>query len=236
MKKTLYEKRIMFDFTLYGHLMIDSIFDDVQETMDLGGINNSLRAFQKLDSDLKIGLVPLSIGHASIFIERIQNDRSSIANLNEVILKPVVKESSVHHIMYINELNDLNFLPDLQGYITADVCNGTKIKNSNLLNFLNYVFVSDEDNQDIDFLVNNVKNGVIHHSKTGSKIITKTETKEFIVQEKDIVKNANVLGAGDIFAASVLYYHYKLGKPIQKAVELAHKNTSKMIRKNNEKV
>jgi len=226
----------MYDFTLYGHLVVDSIFDGEYETMDFGGINNSLRAFQKLDSELQIGLVPLALGQASIFIERLKNNRSSIAYLNEIILKPMIKESMVHHIMYINELRDLNFLSDLQGYITADVCLGTKIENPNVLNFLNYIFVSDEDNQDIDFLVNNVKNGVIYHSKSGSKIITKLENKEFVVQEKDIVKNANVLGAGDIFAASVLYYHYKMKKPIEKAVELAHKNTSKMIRKNNEKV
>lgn len=226
----------MYDFTLYGHLVIDSIFDDNYETMDFGGINNSLKAFQKLDSSMQIGLVPLAIGDASIFIERSKNNRSSIAKLNGVSLKSMAKESIVHHIMYINELNDLTFITNLKGYITADVCNGTKIKNPNLVDFLDYIFVSDEDNQDIDFLVRYVKSGVIYHSKKGSEIITKFGTKTFTVQEKDIVKEANVLGAGDIFASSVLYYHYKLRKPIEKAVELAHKNTSKMIRKNNEKV
>lgn len=224
----------MYDFTLYGHLVIDTIFDGENETMDFGGINNSFRALHALDETLQIGLAPLSIGDASIFVERSKNSRSSIANLNVVPLKPMVKDSMVHHIMYINELNDLTFITDLQGYITADVCNGTKIKNPNLVNFLHYIFVSDEDNQDIDFLANYVKNGVIYHSKQGSQIITKFGIKTFVVQEKDIVKNANVLGAGDIFASSVLYYHYKLKKPIEKAIELAHKNTSKMIRKNNE--
>jgi sugar/nucleoside kinase (ribokinase family) len=51
-----------------------------------------------------------------------------------------------------------------------------------------------------------------------------------------IVKNANVLGAGDMFAAGVLYSLYYMNLTEEDAIQNACIFTSNMIRKYNEKV
>ena len=50
-----------------------------------------------------------------------------------------------------------------------------------------------------------------------------------------ILKDVNVLGAGDFFAASFLYAIHK-GWPLDGAIQAAHCTTSDLIRKYNEEV
>jgi len=129
----------------------------------------------------------------------------------------------------------VKFIDDLDGIISADTCRGKVIQDPNLLQYIDYLFVADEDGQDIDFLRKHVRGYVILHSPTYSKILRKTTEMEYKVHEILHVPNSNVLGAGDFFAASFLRAIHKEWK-IEDAVEYAHHTTSDLIRKYNEEV
>jgi hypothetical protein len=225
----------MFDITLYGHLFNDTIYDGQSETMALGGIANCWKALSDIDSNLSVGLSPTALSEANIYIERKHSKRSSIATFNTEVFTPKVKESKISHILYINELPNLDFMADLTGIISADTCKGDAIKNPNVLEYLDYLFVADEDGQDIDFLRKNVKGYVILHSPEGSSILRKATEYKFVVPDKWKVENVNVLGAGDFFAASFLFAIHK-GWTKEGAVQAAHCTTSDLIRKYNEEV
>jgi hypothetical protein len=225
----------MFDITLYGHLFNDTIYDGQLETMALGGIANCWKALNSIDSNLSVGLSPTALSEANIYIERKHNKRSSISTFNTEVFDIKLKESKISHIMYINELPNVDFMPSLGGIISADTCKGTEIKNPNVLEFIDYLFVADEDGQDIDFLRENIKGHVILHSSRGSKILHKTDVFEFVVPEKWILTDVNVLGAGDFFAACFLYAIHK-GWTKEAAIQAAHCTTSDLIRKYNEEV
>lgn len=225
----------MFDITLYGHLTSDTIFDGQLETMALGGIANCWKALTTIDSNLSIGLVPLALGEANICLERKQCKRSSIAELNKEVFEPQIKQSKFSHIMYINELPELDFMYNIDGIISADTCKGRVFNNVNVLKLIDYLFVADEDGQDIEFLRNNIKGHVILHSPKYSRVLSKETEFNFDVSENLFLSNVNVLGAGDFFASSFLYAIHKKW-PINGAVQAAHATTSDLIRKYNEEV
>jgi hypothetical protein len=227
----------MFDFAIYGQLVVDNIFDGDFNTMNLGGIANTVRAFNEIDNVLKIGISPMTLGYADIFIERLKNNRSSVASLNEHLITPIkLLNSRVHHFMYINELENLQMIPFLEGVLTADTCKGKELKDPNLIKLLDYIFVSDEDCQDLDFLVSNIERGVFFHTKYGCDYISRENKYTYKIPQNLIVKNANVLGAGDMFAAGVLYSLYYMNLTEEDAIQNACIFTSNMIRKYNEKV
>lgn len=225
----------MFDITLYGHLFNDTIYDGQLETMALGGIANCWKALNSIDSNLSVGLSPTALCESNIYIERKHNKRNSISSFNTEVFDIKIKESKISHIMYINELPNVDFIHNLDGIISADTCKGTEIKNPNVLEFIDYLFVADEDGQDIDFLRKNIKGHVILHSPTYSRILRKATDIKYNVHEILHVPNANVLGAGDFFASSFLYAIHK-GWTLEGAVEYAHHTTSDLIRKYNEEV
>jgi hypothetical protein len=225
----------MFDITLYGHLFNDTIIDEQLETMALGGIANCWKALNTIDSNLSVGLSPTALCESNIYLQRKHCKRNSISSFNTEIFDIKIKESKISHIMYINELPNVDFLPRLDGIISADTCKGTEIKNPDVLQFIDYLFVADEDGQDIDFLRNNIKGYVILHSPKYSRILRKATDIKYDMPEEWMVQNVNVLGAGDFFASSVLYAIHK-GWTLQGAVEYAHHTTSVLIRKYNEEV
>ena len=225
----------MFDITLYGHLFNDTIIDGQLETMALGGIANCWKALNTIDSNLSVGLSPTALCESNIYLERKHCKRNSISSFNTEVFDIKIKESKISHIMYINELPDVDFIHKLDGIISADTCKGTEIKNPNVLEFIDYLFVADEDGQDIDFLRKNIKGHVILHSPTYSRILRKATDIKYNVHEILHVPNANVLGAGDFFASSFLYAIHK-GWTLEGAVEYAHHTTSDLIRKYNEEL
>ena len=225
----------MFDITIYGHLFNDTIYDGQLETMALGGIANCWKALNDIDANLSIGLSPTALCEANIYIERTHSKRNSIPSFNLEVFEPRIKESKISHILYLNELPTVDFIASLDGIISADTCKGSEIKNPNVLQFIDYLFVADDDGQDIDFLRKNVKGHVILHSPTYSRVLRKATDTKFDVPDKWILKNVNVLGAGDFFASSFLYAIHK-GWTLEGAVQAAHCTTSDLIRKYNEEV
>ena len=222
----------MFSITLYGHLVIDTIYDTDHTFMEFGGMANMRRTFYQLDPKLDVGLVPTVIGDADIFINRITSERSSKAKLNIIQLPITVKESKISHVLYINELPNTDFITKLTGIVTADCCKGNPI-DLTLLKYIDYLFISDDEVHNLDDIKNAIKGTVIIHSPKGSTIFKNGKEKTYSIDPGLMIENANVLGAGDMFAASFLL---ALHNNIKNTIEYAHTTTSTLLRKINEKI
>jgi len=224
----------MFDITLYGHLTVDTIHDGDNVTMEFGAMANMVRTFKEIDADIKLGLCPFAIGEADIYIDRTDSSRDSTANLNSYTLEPIIKPSSISHILYINQLQNTDFISKLDGIVTADTCKGPKVDVQSL-KYVDYLFVSYEEMYDLDELVEHIRGAVIVHTSVGSTVYTKNDKKAFFIQPDLFVKNANVLGAGDMFASCFLYELFKSGSA-ETSISYAHNMASKLIGMYNEKV
>ena len=236
------------NISLYGHLTIDTIIDvDGTEKKTLGSIANVWKALVELDPSLDIGLSPIDIGQALICIDKKAATRVSKSNLNlrkfggkvfagnqntvNESVKPKVFESKVHHLCYLNEMSETSFIPTLGGIITADICPGRSI-DKDLLKHIDYLFISDEECDDFEGLAKATKGWVILHSPEGS-ICSNGRVKDdffFRIHPEDVLKNLNVLGAGDIFAACCLYKLLEEDNDIHHWIEFAHRKTTEILR------
>ena len=219
----------MKDISLYGHLTIDNLIDGETEKKTLGSIANVWKALIELDSSLNIGLSPIDIGEALIYIDKKSATRVSKASLNLKKFSPKVFESKIHHLTYLNEMSERSFIASLDGIITADICPGRPVMKE-VLSQIDYLFISDEDCDDFTGLVEATKGWVILHSATGS--ICSNGEDEFFwkLHEDDILKNVNVLGAGDIFASCCLYKLLEKDNDIHQWIEFAHRKTTEILR------
>ena len=219
----------MKDISLYGHLTVDTLLDGETEKKTLGSMANVWKALVELDCSLKIGLSPIDIGQALIYIDKQAATRVGKASLNLRQFSAKVLTSKVHHLIYLNEMSKTDFIPALDGIITADVCPGKPLR-KDLLQHVDYLFISDEDCDDFAELVEATKGWVILHSATGS--ICSNGDDEFFwkLHEDDILKNVNVLGAGDIFAACCLYKLLEEDNDIHNWIEFAHRKTTEILR------
>ena len=218
----------MKDITLYGHLTIDTILDGKSEKKTLGSIGNVWKALIELDPSLKIGLSPIDIGQALIYIDRNSSQRYSKATLNLQQNKVAIHTSKIHHLIYLNEMTITDFIPTLHGVITADVCPGKNL-NREILKYVDYLFISDEDVDDFSSLVDATKGWVILHHPTGSTFSNGDHEYFWKLPEDKILDNVNVLGAGDIFASCFLYKLLQGGQDINQFIEFAHLKTSEII-------
>jgi len=226
----------MYDITLYGHLTVDTIFDGNTQKRTLGAMANMWRTFSHIqDNSLKISLSPTACGEALIYIDREDCSRTSNANLNKYLQDAKIKESKISHILYLNELPKLEFLPKLSGIISADTCAGRNL-NLDLLPYIDYLFISDEDASQIDQILSHMKGITILHSPTGSSVF-KDQNQVFVYQIPEIymVKKVNVLGAGDMFASYFLYALLRQ-HTLKSAIKFAHIHTSQLIALKNEKI
>ena len=117
----------MKDISLYGHLTVDTLLDGETEKKTLGSIANVWKALVGLDCSLNIGLSPIDIGQALIYIDRKAATRVGKASLNLRKFSPKVFESKVHHLSYLNEMSERSFIASLDGIITADICPGRPV-------------------------------------------------------------------------------------------------------------
>jgi len=226
----------MSDINLYGHLTHDKIFNGFEKSETIGSMGNLWKFFSKHCPTLKVNLIPTSIGQAIIYINEEQAERVSCANLNikHNINSITHPKSSVSHVAYVNELPDLNFLSEINSdFITMDVCAGRKIQDLEILKFADILFLSDEDNYyNLQEIIKKVKVGIILHSESGSVFIHKTSENKIKNKKTEItpIKNVNILGAGDMLAASFINNFIKL-KNASKSISLAHKHIADIIRK-----
>ena len=225
----------MYDITLYGHLTVDRIFDGLTERQTLGAMANMWRTFKTISSNLNIGLCPTSIGEALIYVDRDSCTRYSNAILDIKTKSPIIKKSKISHALYINQLPDTTFLSKLPGIVSADVCVGKKV-DENLLQYLDYFFISDDDAfANINTMAKLTKGWVILHTNKSSIISNGTTEKTYKLDDSLFLPNSNVLGAGDMFASCFLYAIHT-NKKIIEAISYAHKKTSELIKTENEKI
>jgi len=221
----------MKDIALYGHLTIDTITDGDTERKTLGSMANVWKALLEIDATLDVGLSPIDVGQALIYIDKPAAQRYSKVNLSLVQHQVKMMSSKVSHLIYLNELTRHDFIPALDGIITADICPGKPV-NKDLLQYVDYLFISDEDIQGgLAEYTDATKGWVILHSASGS-VVSNGEDEFFYKLPEDLMlKNVNVLGAGDIFASCFLYKLLQEQGDIHTWIEFAHLTTTEIIRK-----
>jgi sugar/nucleoside kinase (ribokinase family) len=220
----------MKDVTLYGHLTIDTILEDTKQVQTLGSMANVWKSLLEIDNSIKIGLSPIDIGEALIYIDKEKSQRYSKATLNLKSFHPKIISSKINHLIYINEMTNTDFIKDLDGIVTADICPGKKL-NLNLLQYIDYLFISDEDVDDLVELENHIRGYIILHSSTSSFVTNGFDDFEYHLPKEMILQNVNVLGAGDIFASCFLYKLLRESKQdIKNWIEFAHIKTTEIIR------
>ncbi len=214
------------DISLYGHLTFDRIFEDFKEYNSIGSIGNVWNFLLKINPKLKVNIQPTAIGEALVLVNKNKTERTSVGQLNIKTKKPIIVDSKWNHIMYINELPDLSFIYDIKkGIISADLCKGKPIENKTVLQHIDYLFISDEDVfMNIKELGKLIKGWVIMHHKGGSVCTNGNKTIETKVST---IENVNVLGVGDMFAASFMNEYLNSGsKKLKDIVVNSHKEVT----------
>ena len=220
----------MKDIALYGHLTIDTITDGDTEKKTLGSMANVWKALLVFDATLDVGLSPIDVGQALIYIDKPAAQRYSKVNLSLVQHQVKMMSSKVSHLIYLNELTRHDFIPALDGIITADICPGKPV-NKDLLKYVDYLFISDEDIQgSLSEYTDATKGWVILHSASGS-VVSNGEDEFFYKLPEDLMlKGVNVLGAGDIFASCFLYKLLQEGGDIHTWIDFAHLTTTQILK------
>lgn len=222
-----------YDIAIYGHLTIDTIFfSDFAQKHTLGAMGNIWEAIVKENSSLALDLQPMALGEAIILVDKKRGKRLGRGRLNLKTRKVFPQDAKWHHIMYLNQLDDASFIQDIQnGLISIDITAG-ELKNLEMLKYIDYAFISDEDLfMDIDKLANLVRGWVVLHYPGGSII---TNGKERFESEVEVIKDLNVLGAGDYFAG--FFISNLVTCPTMDLVEctrIAHEKTSMMLKEVN---
>ena len=220
----------MKDIALYGHLTIDTILDGDTEKKTLGSMANVWKALLELDATLDIGLSPIDVGQALIYVDKPAAQRYSKVNLSLVEHQVKMMSSKISHLIYLNELTRHDFIPALDGIITADICPGKSV-NKEMLQYVDYLFISDEDIKgSLSEYTNATKGWVILHSASGSVVSNGEEEFFYKLPEELMLKDVNVLGAGDIFASCFLYKLLEGYGDIRDWIEYSHLTTTEILK------
>jgi len=218
----------MYDVAIYGHLVFDTIFDKGKKVKDFGGIANVWRSFNYIDPKLEVYVCPTDIGTAHITLHKEESERDGHSQLNIHKVDLSIQPAKYNHILYINELDDLEFISRLDGINTADICAGREL-DSIVLPFLDYIFVSHEDKHLLPDL-SDYNGVVVYHSPKRSYTNTGLE---YVAKENEYIKGLNVLGAGDFFASCFIYAHMHERKDVD-CLTLSHKLTTRWLKETNE--
>ena len=219
------------DVAAYGHITYDTIYEDFEEKNTLGALANFWSGIINGEDDVSVRLVPCAIGKAIILVDKSTAIRVGRGNLNikKNEAKPI--PSKWHHIMYLNQLPETDFIEKIkEGFISADITSGPP-PSFDLLSKLDYLFISDEDLfMPVEELALLVKGWVIMHHAAGSFCSNGKESFEI---QTDIIQNINVLGAGDMFAASFISKKINTDLGVEDCVKHAHNQTTKLLLKEN---
>jgi len=190
------------DIALYGNLTIDTVIKDMEVYKNIGSIGNVWDSLIKIDDTKLIRIEPIEIGEALVFVDIVTGTKVSKPNLQLHYRKPTVATANWHHVAYINRIRDLKFLSDIkQGIVSADIAGNTKFSFDSL-QYVDYLFVADDECKYLTEFIRYVKKAVIVHSKTGST--THLWSGEVLQHKTTELANINVLGAGDHFASAFM--------------------------------
>lgn len=218
-----------YDVAIYGHITVDRILTGFSESKTIGAMGNVWGALVLTDDSISIDIKPTAIGQAIILVDKNKTSRLGRGELNITTRENVSpSKSKWHHIMYLNQLEDVSFIKNIDsGIISADMTAG-KILNRDFLKYIDYLFISGEDLfDDVDVIAKEVRGWVILHYPEGS--YSTNGNKSFTISNK-IVENIDVLGAGDFFAASFISKNLHT-KDVKQCVNYAHSNTTKLLKK-----
>ena len=209
------------DIVITGNITKDTIFDidnNLKKNINLGGIMNFWAQFQKLNkNNYSVELTPLCYGESVILVDKKMCERYNRSELNILEIEGSLKKSNWYHMMYINQLKCYNedYIKNNKSMVlSCDICGGTPNKyfDVRLLKYFDFIFLSSEDidnNIKIEDIQNNIKGYIILHENKYYKIIGNSKSNININIELDsnkILNNINVLGAGDFFAASFVFF------------------------------
>jgi dTDP-glucose pyrophosphorylase len=209
------------DLIITGHLTKDLIYDiynNFKKKYLLGGIMNFWDQFLNINKkNYTVDLSPLKYGESIILIDKLNCERYNRSQLNIKDIDYKFKNSKWFHMMYINELKEYNldFLNKIKSIVlSCDICGGVDLKvfDINLLSFFDFIFLSIDDlhkDLTIDNIKKYIKGFIILHGNNYCKIIGGKNTNIEIyikINKNNLLDNINVLGAGDYFAASFVYY------------------------------
>ena len=211
-----------FDIAIYGHLSYDHIYEGFNYKSSVGCMGNVWNQLKIINPDLKVKLEPTDIGESLILADVEQCKRTSISRLSLKTQVPSIHDSKVSHVMYINELSDTNFIKHLEGYVTADVCNGKPLNlNDKNLQYIDLLLISDEDMfVDVALICNSIRDAMLIHYPTGSTLYKKDL--RYTKQNASLVTGLNVLGAGDKLAAHILAGLLDSTDALPKVIQHAH--------------
>jgi|TARA_Y100000361_G_C11145778_1_gene337952 sugar/nucleoside kinase (ribokinase family) len=228
----------MNSISLYGHLTTDTIFDGNITYNSVGGLGNVWFMLSKICKNYQVNVEPTNVGEALILVNKDKAERSSIANLNKIQRTPVIKDSEWSHILYVNELEDISFIKDVKNkskIVSIDICKGKPFKQFDILKYVDYFFISDEDLfMDVNELAKKVKGWVILHHKSGSRCVSKDKIFD---TSTPVIDGINVLGAGDMFAAATINCILNTvdKSNLENNIKEAHSITSRILAEINEK-
>lgn len=220
----------MIDVTIYGNLVLDLVFDQFNSRRTLGGIANVWSAVEQIDENVLVELMPVCIGSALVYVNSHTGLKISKPNLQKKVQKPLTIQSKVSHIAYLNQIPDLSFIQDINSdIITADLA-GSGLFDYTTLQYIDYLFVAEDELTNFSRILDNIKGCVIVHSSCGSSTYNKAG-KVVYSHKHDVVKSVNVLGAGDFFAAAFIVGKLN-NKSDEQAITVAHKQTLKFLTNN----
>tara|TARA_B100001057_G_C22762234_1_gene916290 strand:+ start:81 stop:806 length:726 start_codon:yes stop_codon:yes gene_type:complete len=240
------------DLIISGNITKDTLFyinDNFLKKIKLGGIMNVWWHFQSINKiKYNVHLQPLTYGESIILIDKSLCERHNRSQLNIITdIKHDIIKSKWYHLMYINQLNEYNeeYLSKINSDIlSCDTCGGVEKNKFNikLLKYFDFIFLSKDDidkDTSINDLKNNIKGFLIIHDSRSYKIINKDMQTPIKIElnKDDILDNINVLGAGDYFVASFIFYMMDKNitciKEIKKAIFYSIKSINKSLLLNN---
>jgi hypothetical protein len=219
----------MFDVSIYGHLTFDRIFRDFKEDRSVGSMGNVWRALNKVNPKLKINLEPTDIGEALILVDTDKGRRASTANLSLKTRSPNIVKARWNHILYINELKEIDFISKItHGIVSADICRGRCLDNIELLKGVDFLFISDEDIfMSVEEIRKLVRKCVIFHHQGGSVLYNSDGS--MIETNVEILDNINVLGCGDMLASFFINEHLNTSN-VEESIKRAHNLVTKSLK------
>jgi dTDP-glucose pyrophosphorylase len=239
------------DLVIAGHITKDTTYDiynNFKPNYLLGGIMNFWDKFVAINKkEFNVELSPLSYGESIILIDKQKCERYNRSQLNIKKINSKINNANWFHMMYINELIEYN--DDLLSktksmVISGDVCGGVDKKKFNieLLKYFDFLFLSIDDLHNeisINDIRKHIKGYIIIHNSHHCEIVGNENSLIKINVELDkthMLTDVNVLGAGDYFAASFIYFMLNKDihdmEMIQEAIIFSHKEVSNKLKFN----
>ena len=215
-------------------MTFDEIYHDGYHSTNVGGIANVWRSLKSIDKRLNIYTCPLHFGESKIVIENDKKDNYSNLNQFEMFLGDAV-EAKLSHVAYVNELNSPSIVRALKGVKTADVCttkeNEGKPLSIEIANEFDFIFVAEDQK---DLVPKEYERRLVVHGPCQTTVYKHGVQLTHFENFDQYLTGANVLGAGDHFAACYMYGIIH-GRDDKHCAEMSQRLTTKFLKDRHEK-